>query len=78
MFLQGYKQQHNAFVQHATGQIQALEQQKQQIEQQAAAAAAVAASAAAAAAAAGQYTECFAMNLVIIYVRWYMYCNVVQ
>lgn len=35
---QGYKQQHNAFVQHATGQIQGLEQQKQQIEQQTAAA----------------------------------------
>ncbi|KAK4325591.1 hypothetical protein Pmani_003834 [Petrolisthes manimaculis] len=40
---EGYKQQHNAFVQHATGQIQALEQQKQQLEQQAIAAAAAAA-----------------------------------
>lgn len=43
MFSQGYKQQHNAFVQHATGQIQGLEQQKQQLEQQAIAAAAAAA-----------------------------------
>ncbi|XP_069162329.1 calcium homeostasis endoplasmic reticulum protein isoform X2 [Procambarus clarkii] len=49
---EGYKQQHNAFVQHATGQIQALEQQKQQLEQQAAAAAAAAVAAAAAASAA--------------------------
>ncbi|KAK7075046.1 hypothetical protein SK128_010412, partial [Halocaridina rubra] len=40
---EGYKQQHNAFVQHATGQIQSLANQKQQIEQQAAAAAAAAA-----------------------------------
>ena len=46
-FLQGYKQQHNAFVQHATNQIQALEQQKQQLEQQAAAVAAAAVAAAA-------------------------------
>ena len=30
---QGYKQQHNAFVQHAASQLQQLEQQKIQLEQ---------------------------------------------
>ncbi|XP_068208038.1 calcium homeostasis endoplasmic reticulum protein-like isoform X2 [Palaemon carinicauda] len=42
---EGYKQQHNAFVQHANGQIQSLASQKQQMEQQAAAAAAAVAAA---------------------------------